>query len=182
MYSYPKDINSQSSIIETMIVGHKTGRVSIMPSLPSPSNTSYSPHIDNSSLERSGKQKLKFTPDFEASEPVFWRVFREIANANNGLVYYDKLQERLVSTGKFFVGDAVLMIEYVEKIGKIEQTEQYHVYRRKIAAYSPEQKHGGGDINIIKNDDVVRGKFYYTRTDGLSRKEFFPLSSYISVE
>jgi hypothetical protein len=26
----------------------------------------------------------------------------------------------LVSTGKFYVGEAVLMIEYMEKIGKIE--------------------------------------------------------------
>jgi hypothetical protein len=47
-----------------------------------------------------------------------------------------------MSTGKFYASEAVLMIEHMEKIGKIEHTEHYHVYRRRIAA-SPEQKHGG---------------------------------------
>ena len=41
---------------------------------------------------------------------------------------YDKLQERLISTGKFYAGEAVLMIEHMEKIGRIEKTEQYNVY------------------------------------------------------
>jgi hypothetical protein len=40
----------------------------------------------------------------------------------------------LISTGKFYAGDAVLMIEYMEKNGKIEQTEDYHVYRIKKPA------------------------------------------------
>jgi hypothetical protein len=75
--------------------------------------------------------EIKFTPDYEAGKPVFWRVFEELAKDNNGLVHYDKLHERLVSTGKFFVGEAVLMIEHMEKIGEIEQTEQYHVYRMR---------------------------------------------------
>ena len=54
------------------------------------------------------------------------------------MVSYDKLQERLISTA----GEAVLMIEHMEKTDEIEQTEHYHVYRRRIAA-SPE-------LNIIK--------------------------------
>jgi hypothetical protein len=65
-------------------------------------------------------------------EPVFRRVIGELSN--DGLVNYDKLQQGLVSTGQLFVGEAVLMIEYMEKIGEIEQTERYHVYRRRIAA------------------------------------------------
>jgi hypothetical protein len=44
-------------------------------------------------------------------------------------VTYDKLQERLISTGKFYAGEAVLMIEHMEKIGKIEKTENYNVYK-----------------------------------------------------
>jgi hypothetical protein len=75
------------------------------------------------------EEEIKFTPDYEAGEPIFWRVFKELAS--NGLVDYDKLQQRLVSTGKFFVGEAVLMIEHMEKIGEIEHTEHYHVYRRR---------------------------------------------------
>jgi hypothetical protein len=45
------------------------------------------------------------------------------------LVSYDKLQERLISTGKFYAGEAVLMIDHMEKIGKIEKTEGYNIYK-----------------------------------------------------
>jgi hypothetical protein len=127
-YSYAKDstnINNQC----TIIVGHKMGGASIMPSLPSlPSptnNTSYPPHIQNTNLEP--EQTIKFTPDYEANEPAFWRVFKEVAH--NGLVSYDLLQGGLISTGKFYAGEAVLMIEHMVKTGKIEQTESYNIYR-----------------------------------------------------
>jgi hypothetical protein len=56
-------------------------------------------------------------------------VFKELANTNNGLVTYDKLQERLIATGKLDPGGSVLMIEHMERTGKIEKTEQWHVYR-----------------------------------------------------
>jgi hypothetical protein len=73
--------------------------------------------------------EIKFTPDYEANEPVFWRVFKEIANGNDGLVEYDKLQERLISTGKLDAGESVLMIEHMEKTDKIEKTGDYNVYK-----------------------------------------------------
>jgi hypothetical protein len=57
-----------------------------------------------------------------------------LAKNNNGLVSYDKLQEGLVSTSKLDAGGSVLMIEHMEKIGEIQQTQEYHVYRRKISA------------------------------------------------
>jgi hypothetical protein len=63
--------------------------------------------------------------------PIFWHVFEELSNQGNGLVDHYKLQERLVSTGKFYAGEAVLMIEHLEKIGK---TGDYHVYRLKKPA------------------------------------------------
>ena len=78
---------------------------------------------------REEQEGIKFTPDFKANEPVFWHVFKELANANNGLVNYDKLQERLISTGKLDAGGSVLMIQHMEKSGKIEKTENYNVYR-----------------------------------------------------
>ena len=59
------------------------------------------------------------------------RVFKELSNNNNGVVSYYNLQERLVATGQFFVGEAVLMIEHMEKIEKIEKTGDYNVYRIK---------------------------------------------------
>jgi DNA-binding transcriptional ArsR family regulator len=94
----------------------------------------------NNTSQEPKKLEIKFTPDYEAGKPVFLNVFEELLNDNNGLVNYDKLQERLVSTGKFYAGEAVLMIEHLEKIGKIEQTDQYHMYRRKIAASPVEIK------------------------------------------
>jgi hypothetical protein len=49
-------------------------------------------------------KEIKFTPDYKAREPIFWQVFKELSNNNNQLVTYDKLQERLISTGKFYAG------------------------------------------------------------------------------
>jgi hypothetical protein len=82
-------------------------------------------------LEHVEVEQIKFTPDYEGGKPIFWRVFEELSNEGNGSVDYNKLQERLVSTGQFFVGEAVLMIEHMEKIEKIEKTEDYNVYRIK---------------------------------------------------
>ena len=87
------------------------------------------------------REEIKFTPDYKAGRPIFLDVFNDIAKDNNGLVAYDKLQERLVSTGQFYVGEAVLMIDHMEKIGRIEQTGDYHVYRLKKSA-SPEEQGG----------------------------------------
>jgi hypothetical protein len=76
------------------------------------------------------RKKIKFTPDYEANEPVFWRAFKELANENNkGLVTYYNLQERLISTGKLDAGGSVLIIEHMEKTGKIEKTEGYNIYK-----------------------------------------------------
>ena len=81
------------------------------------------------------EKEIKFIPDYKANEPIFWHVFKELANENNGLVSYDKLQERLISTGKLDAGESVLMIEHMEKTGKIEKTKEYNVY--KIARPGP---------------------------------------------
>jgi hypothetical protein len=70
--------------------------------------------------------------DYIDKEPVFWDVFNELSNDNNGrLVDYENLRLRLISTGKFFAGDAVMMIEHTERTGKIEETG-FHFYRRKV--------------------------------------------------
>jgi hypothetical protein len=45
------------------------------------------------------------------------------------------LQERLISSGKLDTGASVLMIEHMEKTGKIEKTGGYNVYKiRKLPA------------------------------------------------
>jgi hypothetical protein len=50
------------------------------------------------------------------------RVFEELSDNDNGLVDHEKLGEKLISTGKSFAGDAVMMIEHTENSGKIEHT------------------------------------------------------------
>ena len=85
-------------------------------------------------------KEIKFTPDYKASEPVFWHVFKELSDNNNGSVNYDKLQERLISTGKFYAGEAVLMIEHMEKIGIIEKTGDYNVYKIDRSVTTKEEK------------------------------------------
>ena len=57
---------------------------------------------------------------------------------------YDKLQEGLISTGKFYAGEAGLMIEHMEKIGKIEKTEEYNVY--KIGKSVTKKEEGCGNM------------------------------------
>ena len=73
--------------------------------------------------------EIKFTPDYKANEPIFWHIFKELSKNNNGLVAYYTLQERLISTGKLDAGESVLMIEHMEKTGKIEKTESYNIYK-----------------------------------------------------
>ncbi|MFL6453230.1 MAG: hypothetical protein ACJ71L_04415, partial [Nitrososphaeraceae archaeon] len=58
------------------------------------------------------------------------------------LVSYYKLQERLISTGKLDAGESVLMIEHMEKTGKIEKTGDYNIYRIKQSA-SPNAEGSG---------------------------------------
>jgi DNA-binding transcriptional ArsR family regulator len=94
-------------------------------------NTTENNNDDSNIPRETEKREIKFTPDYEAGKPIFLHVFVDLAKDNNGLVYYAKLQDRLISTGKFDAGEAVLMIEHMEKIGEIEHTEQYHIYRRK---------------------------------------------------
>ena len=57
----------------------------------------------------------------------YFGIFSELSKKNNRLVSYDKLQERLISTGKLDAGESVLMIEHMEKTGKIEKTENYNI-------------------------------------------------------
>lgn len=84
-------------------------------------------------------QKIKFTPDFKANEPTFWRVFKELANENMDWLLMINYKKD-IATGKLDAARSVLMIKYMKKTGKIEHTEQYHVYRRRIAL-SPKLKH-----------------------------------------
>jgi len=66
----------------------------------------------------------------------YFGIFSELSKNNNGLAAYYTLQKRLISTGKLDAGESVLMIEHMEKTGKIEKTENYNIYRigKSVAA------------------------------------------------
>jgi hypothetical protein len=95
---------------------------------------------DTDATQRKGATEIKFTPGYEPGKPIFWRIFQKLSNNNNGLISYYNIQERLVSTGQFFVVVAVLMIEHMEKTGKIEKAGDYNVYRIKDSASSNEER------------------------------------------
>jgi len=75
---------------------------------------------------------IPFNQQYKDKEPIFFDVFEELSNdnGNGGLVDYENLRLRLISTGKFFAGDAVLIIDYMERTGQIEETG-FHLYHRK---------------------------------------------------
>jgi hypothetical protein len=107
------------------------------------------------------KVEIKFTLYYEEIEPIFWHVYKELLDKGNGVVEHDKLQERLISTGKFFASDAFMMIEYIEQTGKIEQTE--HTMFIEWRPRNPKNKlilssfgkKSGGSISIRKDRSNV---------------------------
>jgi hypothetical protein len=119
---------------------HEENESELEEKIPPTNDNNSSLSTADTSLEPK-KLEIKFTPDYNEKEPVFWRVIDELSN--DGLVDYDKLHERLVSTGQLFVGEAVPMIEHMEKIGRIEKTEDYNIYRIKES--SPNGK-GGNEL------------------------------------
>jgi hypothetical protein len=55
-------------------------------------------------------------------DKIFWQRFNKLAKqdqSGKGIVDHDELQRELVSSNKFFMGDAELMIEDMLKAGKI---------------------------------------------------------------
>lgn len=105
-----------------------------------PLNLNLRDHIVGNSQAKLGKKENEKSNvvggDFSSScnnydkESIFFKVFEELSKENdNGLVDYEKLRLRLISTGKFFAGDAVIIIEQMVRTGKIVETS-FHLYRR----------------------------------------------------
>ena len=62
---------------------------------------------------------VKLSLNYKEKEPIFWCVFEELSdNSNELLVDHDRLQERLIPTGKLFASHAFIIIGYMEKSGK----------------------------------------------------------------
>ena len=79
------------------------------------------------------------------------------------MIIYNRMQVLVhLSLAVVYAGDAVLMIEHIEKIGKIEQTGDYHIYRIKDSD-SPNTQ-GGAKLQwllIYKNNEVVGANFFF---------------------
>jgi hypothetical protein len=75
----------------------------------------------NNTKESSKKPKVRYTDDGR-HDGVFWRIFDDLENSSpngNKTVRGQELKARLVSSNKFFVCDAVLIIERMVRTGKI---------------------------------------------------------------
>jgi hypothetical protein len=59
---------------------------------------------------------------------LFWKTFNELAGLDSGIVEHKKLQDMLVSTGKFYTGDAYQTIQDMLKLGKIVEID-FHKYK-----------------------------------------------------
>ena len=62
---------------------------------------------------------------------VFWSIYEPLENGNGGTgtVKHGELHEALLSSGKFYQGDATQIIEDMVKDGMLEPVS-FHLYRR----------------------------------------------------
>jgi hypothetical protein len=62
---------------------------------------------------------------------VFWSIFGRLENGNGGTntVIHNELYEALLSSGKFYQGDATQIIEDMVKAGRLELVS-FHLYRK----------------------------------------------------
>jgi hypothetical protein len=81
--------------------------------------------------EGNGKEKEE-----EKGEDIsinFWIIYDRLEDNSNGdgrIVNHKKLHEALVSSGKFYTGDATQIISDMVKDGKLEPVS-FHSYRKK---------------------------------------------------
>ena len=62
---------------------------------------------------------------------IFWSIFERLENGNGGtkIVNHKMLHEALVSSGRFYVGDATQIIDDMVKTGSLEMVS-FHSYKR----------------------------------------------------
>jgi hypothetical protein len=96
-------------------------------SMSDTSDRSDSHHDDNNNNKNSSS--IFSLP--KVKEDIFWQRFEELAKENNGgSVDHAKLQSSLVSSNRFFVGDAQHAIEQMIKSGKIIEVG-FHKYKKR---------------------------------------------------
>jgi MoxR-like ATPase len=90
------------------------------------------PTCQNNGNKSSKDPKIRYTDDGR-HDGVFWRIYDELENSSlnrDKTVSGQELKARLISSNKFFVGDAVLIIERMVRTGKLAGVA-FDTYRRK---------------------------------------------------
>jgi hypothetical protein len=97
--------------------------------------TKFFPHTTAKEKERVEEEQQEGTEE-EAEEEditsIFWSVFERLENGNGGtkIVNHKLLHEALMSSGKFYVGDATQIIDDMVKAGSLEMVS-FETYKRK---------------------------------------------------
>jgi hypothetical protein len=100
-----------------------------VPSIPvEPSQASHVSHAQQQEEEENKSEPSDTI--LKNVEQVFWQKFSELERLDTGIVEHKQLQDSLVSTGKFYAGDAHYTIEKMLKSGQIVEVD-FHRYRRK---------------------------------------------------
>jgi hypothetical protein len=63
---------------------------------------------------------------------IFWQIFTDLEKLDSGIVEHKQLQDMLISTGKFYAGDAHYTIGQMLKTGQIVEVEgEFHKYKKR---------------------------------------------------
>ena len=95
--------------------------------------TKFFPHTKAKEKEsvRVEEQQEEKEQDEEDITSIFWSVFERLENGNGGtkIVNHKMLHEALVSSGRFYVGDATQIIDDMVRAGSLEMVS-FHSYKR----------------------------------------------------
>jgi hypothetical protein len=87
-------------------------------------------HVDYNKQDNNQSYSILTDPSAESVDDVFWQRFDVLEKeSDNKLVDHQVLKESLVSSGKFYVGDAHYRIEDKVKSGKIIEVG-FHKYKK----------------------------------------------------
>lgn len=136
----PKDQNHEGNLHQN-IGGSKTIGDSILPTNAEPpiittENYAQNPDIGGIGGFSDKKQAEEGSVSDISSEimikhvDIFWQTFDDLEELDSGIVEHKQLQDMLISTGKFFAGDAHYSIEQMVKSGQIVEVD-FHRYKRK---------------------------------------------------
>ena len=90
--------------------------------------TKFFPHTKEKEKEKEREEEEEEEEDLTR---IFWSVFERLENGNGGtkIVNHKMLHEALVSSGRFYVGDASQIIDDMVKAGSLEMVS-FHSYKR----------------------------------------------------